>query len=101
MTDVLHPHPNLAGIGAFALQGAGQIDRAVASIQVFLMQASYARQELLERGDEAARQHRDPVQFAIAVADDDDSLGKVEIVDPQRRHSVGRRPLPQRSFVIS
>jgi len=71
---VEHLHPLPVGIGVFTLQGIGQVDGSEASGQVLFVQALDGPQMVLERCDEAFGQHRHPVFFPLAVADDDRPL---------------------------
>lgn len=77
------PEPVAVGIGIFAFQSIGQITRAVASGQVLFMQAFDPLQVFLERGDEAIREHGDPIFFPFAIADSDRLVCNVNVFHPQ------------------
>ncbi|OGO18827.1 MAG: hypothetical protein A2Z14_00395 [Chloroflexi bacterium RBG_16_48_8] len=79
--DVL-PDPFTVGIGVFALQGVGQVDRAVPLFQVFFMQALDALEVLLKRGAEAIGQHGHAVLRPFAVANGDGAIVEIQILHP-------------------
>jgi hypothetical protein len=79
--DIL-PDP-LVGIGVFALQGVGQIDRVVTFGRVLFVRPLDDAQMILQGDSEAFGQHGHPVFFSLAVADEDDGLGKVQVLDAQ------------------
>jgi hypothetical protein len=79
--DIL-PDPLPLCVGILAVQGVGQVDGAVAFGQVLLVRPFDEAQMVLEGDDEGFGQHGHPVFFSLAVADEDDALGKVQVLDP-------------------
>ncbi len=91
--DVL-PGTGAGRAGMFPVVGEGQMDFPVASSQVLPVQLADASEVSLERGLEALGQKGDSVALALAAADDDLVIGKVDTLTRRRRASSRRRPLP-------
>jgi hypothetical protein len=60
---------------------AREADRAVTFGQVFFVRPLDDAQMILKGDDETFGQHGQPVFFSLAVADEDDALGKVQVLD--------------------
>ena len=77
------PAPLAVGVGVLSFERGGEVNRAVAVGQVLLVEHSGASQLFLEGFYEAIGEYRDPIFHPLAVAHDDEVLGKVNIFDPQ------------------
>jgi len=80
--DIL-PDPLPAGIGVLSFQGVGEVDRAIAGPEVLLVDQSDALEVFLEGLGEAVGEDSDAVLGPFPVADDDDVLVEVEILDAE------------------
>lgn len=79
----IRPAPFPFGIGELACQGIGQVNRAIALPQVFLVYSLHLLEVVLQRGDQDGGQHRAAVFLAFAVAHGDLAIGDVQVFDPQ------------------
>jgi len=91
--DVL-PAPLLVGIGIFPLQGAGQVDGAVAMGQVLLVQGFHPLQMFLEQRDEAVGHTVTPSCSPLPSRTMRARRSKSRSLTRKRRHSISRMPLP-------
>lgn len=107
--DVL-PDPLAVGVGVLLFERVGEIDSAVAIVQVLLVKHFNAPEVLLKGLDETGGEHGDAVFSALAVAHDDASTGSAQAwrwaksmslrlrsgqaLTRSRRHSINRSPEP-------
>jgi hypothetical protein len=77
------PNPRLRRVRVLAVQGVGEIDRAVSGCQVFLVQALRLLQLPPQRLHQRMRQHAHPVLLPLPLTDGELEPGKVEVLDPQ------------------
>ena len=77
------PGEFLGSVGVFPDQGVGEVDLAVAFLEVLLMDDGDGFDLFLESRDEGIWQDGDAVVFALAVADDDGMVAEVDIFDAQ------------------
>ena len=75
-------HHILVRAGILSLQGIGQIDRAVASVEILLVEHPDALEMGLQGVDEDGRQDRDAVFLPLAVADSDLTIGEINVLNP-------------------
>ena len=80
--DVL-PAPIPVGVGIFAFQRVGQMNGAEAFSEVFLVFDLHFRQVQLQRFFERFRENGDAVLFALAIADEDLLVTKVDVLHPE------------------
>ncbi len=80
--DVL-PDPLAVGVGVLLFERVGEIDSAVAIVQVLSVKHFDAPEVLLKGLDEAVGEHGDAVFSPLAVAHDDLVLGEINVLDPQ------------------
>ena len=75
-------------VGILSLQSIGQIDRAVAPIEILLVEHPDALEMGLQGVDKDGRQDRDAVFLAFAVADSDadcsnpTTIGEINVLNP-------------------
>ena len=77
------PAPFSLGIRVLVGQGIGQVDGAVTAGQVVLVQASNLVQVFLEVFDQGFGQDGDAVLLALAVADGDGAVVKVQVLNSE------------------
>lgn len=80
--DIL-PAPFPVSVWVFARQGVGQVNGAVALGQILFVQRLHPLEVFLEERCKAVGQHRHPVLRPLAVADDEGSPLRFEILDAQ------------------
>lgn len=80
--DVLSA-PFAIRVGVFAFERVGKVNRAVAAREVLIVQTFDALQVFLKWLNNGRRKHRYTIFAAFAIADDDLTLGKINILDAQ------------------
>ena len=80
--DVL-PTPFPVGIRIFDVQGSWQIHPAVAPLQILFMKDFHPLQMRLENWHQTYRQHRHPIPWTFGVAQRDQMLCEIHVLDPE------------------
>ena len=83
--DVL-PGELTVGSWIFAFEGVGKVDCAVAVGEIELMLGSHLLEVETQGFEQNVWEHCHPVVLPFTVADDDLTVGKVEIFDAQAHH---------------
>jgi hypothetical protein len=77
------PHVFFGGVGIFFGEGVGEVDFAIASFEILVVDEGDVFDLGLEGGDDGFREDGGAVVFTFAIADDDLAITEVNVFDAQ------------------